>query len=179
MLKKTLYTGTALLALTLMAGCASKPEAQPQEAAQAESFTQLEVLVIRVNGYGTVADAQAQISPAQRRLLAMRASKMDAYRALAERVNGTRIQGITTVSNLATTDDNIRSYVDSLVRDARVSNVRELSDGSFETQLELVLEPQVQRCLLQGNVENPVCRPAVVSSQSTQPSPPRARYHLD
>lgn len=179
MLKKTLYTSSALLVLTLMAGCASKPEAQPQEATQAESFTQLEVLIIRVNGYGTAADERAQISQAQRRLLAMRASKMDAYRALAERVNGTRIQGVTTVSNLATTDDNIRAYVDSLVRDARVSNVRELSDGSFETQLELVLDPQVQHCLLQGNVESPVCRPAVVSSQSTQPSPARARYHLD
>lgn len=179
MLKKTLYTGTALLALALMAGCASKPKEQSQATPQAESFTQLEVLVIRVNGYGTVGDEQPQISATQRRLLAMRASKMDAYRALAERVNGTRIQGVTTVSNLATTDDSIRAYVDSLVRDARVSNVRELSDGSFETQLELVLEPQVQRCLLQGDVENTVCRPATVSRQSTQPSPPRSRYHLD
>ncbi|SFX24617.1 LPP20 family lipoprotein [Marinospirillum alkaliphilum] len=178
MIKKILFAGSMVLALTLTTGCASKK--QEQSAPQAQTFTNLEVVIIRVNGYGTAGEENVQLNATQRRLLAMRASKIDAYRSLAERVNGTRIQGVTTVNNLATTDDSIRAFVDSLIRDARVANVRELSDGSFETQLELVLEPEVQRCMLEGEADNPICRPATVSS-SSQPSQQgrNTRYHLD
>lgn len=180
MFKKTIYTACILLGLLLTAGCASKekPAEQPSQNVQAHN---LEMVVVRVNGYGTAGGADSKLSANQKRLLAMRASKMDAYRALAERVHGTRIQGSTTVSNLVTTDDQLRAYVDNLVRDARVTSVKELSDGSFETQMELILEPRVQRCMLEGTASDPACRPVAMISEGSHTSTarPTSRYHLD
>lgn len=182
MFKKITYIACILLGLTLTAGCASKKPAEETQPSQKAQTGNLEMVVVRVNGYGTAgAAADAKLSANQKRLLAMRASKMDAYRALAERVHGTRIQGSTTVSNLVTTDDQLRAYVDNLVRDARVTSVKELSDGSFETQMELILEPRIQRCMLEGTATDPACRPVAMISQGSHTSTarPTSRYHLD
>lgn len=180
MFKKVIYTTCILLGLTLTTGCASKSQ-HTNAANQNVQGANLELVVVRVNGYGTAAGTGSNLSASQKRLLAMRASKMDAYRALAERVHGTRIQGSTTVSNLVTTDDQLRAYVDNLVRDARVSSVKELKDGTFETQVELILEPRIQRCLLEGNASDPICRPMTVISEGSHSTTgrPTSRYHLD
>lgn len=179
MFKKAIYTTCILLGLALTTGCASKN--QPTNTTQQAQGSNLELVVVRVNGYGTPAGANSNLSANQRRLLAMRASKIDAYRALAERVHGTRIQGSTTVSNLVTTDDQLRAYVDNLVRDARVSSVKELQDGTFETQVELILEPRIQRCILESNTSDPACRSVAVISEGSHATTgrPTSRYHLD
>ncbi|SFC14647.1 hypothetical protein SAMN05660443_1612 [Marinospirillum celere] len=190
MLKKILFTGGLLLTLGVTAGCASNDQ-QPQQAQQAEQDKMIlhsfDPVVVRVEGFGAPGNTDVQTNQQQRKLLAMRASKMDAYRALAERVYGTRIQGNTTVQNLAARDDNIRGYVDNLVRGAKVISTSQESDGTYKTQMELVLEPRFQHCMLRSEslAADPACSQHTVHGEHpsqrmpvTQ-SQPRTRYHLN
>ncbi|WP_373976201.1 LPP20 family lipoprotein [Chitinibacter sp. SCUT-21] len=89
-------------------------------------------------GYGAMPTMDG-LSPSQRRLLAMRASKLDAYRTLAEMVSGVKITGNSTVSAMALNNDGFRAFVESHLRGARVVTVTPLPDGAFETTLELTL----------------------------------------
>src|SRR5690606_8364662 len=137
-----LKTGVSLVLLTLAAwGCAP---IQPDVAPGAE--TAQEPMVLRVTGYGTYEDPRDRMLQ-RHRLMAMRASKLDAYRALAERVYGTSLTGSSRVQDMVLQDDRYRTLVDSVIRGARVVSVSELPGGGFETELELVLEGRFRDCL--------------------------------
>ncbi|AZZ94029.1 MULTISPECIES: LPP20 family lipoprotein [unclassified Hahella] len=107
-------------------------------------------IVVRVSGYATYEDPRHATSQ-RHRLLAMRASKLDAYRALAERIYGTVIYGSSTVEALVMQNDGFKTMVDSVIRGARVMSVSELQGGGFETVLEVVLEARFRRCLTNVN----------------------------
>jgi hypothetical protein len=79
--------------------------------------------------------------------MARRASQLDAYRNLAERVYGTVIYGSSTVNDFVVNNDNFRTYVDSYIRGARMVAVNEHSDGVIETVMELKLEPRFRECV--------------------------------
>ncbi len=90
---------------------------------------------IRVTGYG--APPKAFYSDPQRRLMAMRAAKIDAYRNLAERVKGIQIWGGTTVGDMVIEKDRFRVYLDTYLVGAKVIAENPNEDGSFETVVEL------------------------------------------
>jgi hypothetical protein len=71
--------------------------------------------------------------------MAMRASKVDAYRAIAEQIYGVRIKGNTTVGAMVAQQDSFRVYVDAFVRGARVVSVTPMAEGNYETELEIEL----------------------------------------
>ena len=73
----------------------------------------------------------------QKRLLALRAAKLDAYRALAEQLYGVRIYGNTTVSAMMTKHDSFRAYIDATIRGARIISITPMSDGNYETTAEI------------------------------------------
>lgn len=197
MLNKTLISGLVILGLAFTAGCSSNTSKSNNVAAKevqtnAYADQSFEPVVLRVNGFGAQGKSDAMTNANQRNLMAMRASKLDAYRNLAERVYGTRIQGATTVQNLATRDDNIRGYVDNLVRGAKVLSTRDLGNGSYETYVELVLEPRFQQCMLRSEslVADPNCAQGALhgehpsqrlsgSNSAEKNMQPRSRYHLD
>ena len=79
-------------------------------------------MVLRVVGYGATNESSEQ-SATQKRLMAIRASKLDAYRAMAERVYGTSIHG------------------------ARVVSTEFMADGSVETILEMTIDQGFRNCL--------------------------------
>ncbi|MDX1755471.1 MAG: LPP20 family lipoprotein [Marinobacter sp.] len=110
---------------------------------------QPQAIVVRESGFGTYEDAVEGRLNTRKRLLARRASKLDAYRNLAERVYGTVIFGSSTVSDFVLHNDNFRSYVDSYIRGAKVVAVNEHSDGVVETVMELKLEPRFRECVSQ------------------------------
>ena len=122
--------------------------------------------VLQATGYGTVTEQHDHLSEPQRRLLAMRASKLDAYRTMAERVYGTAIVGNTTVENLVVQNDRFRSYVDTYVYGARVVSQDPLPDGSWETTVEMVLDEGFRNCLVneQDWRRNSRCQSEVVHS---------------
>lgn len=89
-------------------------------------------------GYGAMPVGEG-LTSGQRHLLAMRAAKLDAYRALAETVAGIKITGTSTVSAMALTSDSYKAYIEAYMRGARVVSITPLPDGAFETILELTL----------------------------------------
>ena len=112
-----------------------------------EKLPPMEPMVLRVNGYGAINPTARGLTEVQKRLLAMRASKLDAYRTLAERVYGTQIIGNSTVENLVIQNDQYRSFVDAHILGAKVLYQEVMADGSYETMVEMVIDEGFRNCL--------------------------------
>jgi len=134
-----------LIMLLLVGGCNSVYNSEPSQEAQ-----RYDPIVIRVSGYGTYEEPKHAGSQ-RMRLLAMRASKLDAYRSLVERIYGTVIYGSSSVKGLVLQHDEFKTMVDSVIRGARVMSVSEMKGGGFETVLEVVLTPKFRQCLTNVN----------------------------
>ncbi|MBB5319993.1 LPP20 family lipoprotein [Marinobacter oulmenensis] len=128
-----------------LAGCASTGDSQREDVGQ----QLIDPVTVRVSGYGTYENVDQDRTDTGKRLKARRASRLDAYRNLAERVYGTVIFGRSTVNDFVLQDDSFRAYVDSYVRGARVVAVNEHSDGVIETVMQLKLESAFIACAAQ------------------------------
>jgi hypothetical protein len=95
------------------------------------------VATIRAQGTGT--RPQRASSAAQARLLAERAAKADAYRNLLEAAYGVLVTSSTSVKDLTTGNDSVRTTLDGFIRGASLLEVRRLDDGSVEVEMEIRL----------------------------------------
>ncbi|WP_250656981.1 LPP20 family lipoprotein [Alkalimarinus coralli] len=138
---------------------------QPSMTAQTPAPKQesLQPIVIRVTGYGAL-DTTRKAASERKLLMAMRASKLDAYRALAERVYGTQVFGSSKVQDIVMENDQLRTIVDSNIRGAKVISVNRLKGGGYETIVEMVISPGLRRCLANGPSYNNVCSMLVGSA---------------
>ncbi|MBE0482422.1 MAG: LPP20 family lipoprotein [Bacterioplanes sp.] len=144
------FAGTAVL---MASGCSST-YLQDTDLEQSGAYlkpVQQEVdpvapMTLRVVGYGAPSTDGNQTA-VQRRLLAMRASKMDAYRSMAERVYGTSVSGSTTVRDMVLQNDRFRTYVETYMHGARVVSTDVMPDGSVETILEMTIDQGFRNCL--------------------------------
>lgn len=127
-------------------------------------------MVLRVVGYGATNSKAEHQSESQRRLLAIRASKIDAYRALAERVYGMSVQGSTTVRDMVVQNDSFKTYVETYMHGARVVSADVMPDGTVETVLEMVVDNGFRTCLQTANNQrfNVDCRAPLVGSSPSQ-----------
>jgi len=106
---------------------------------------------IRASGYG--APPARILSTMQKRLLALRAAKLDAVRALGERVSGVEIWGGSTLSDLVLNSDKVHVELDSFNQGARVISTLEREDGSFEAVMginfnsAIVSKLELNRCV--------------------------------
>ncbi|WP_040725730.1 LPP20 family lipoprotein [Thiomicrorhabdus sp. Kp2] len=98
-----------------------------------------ELLKITGIGYGAES-TYAAYTQGQRRLMAIRSSKLDAYRALAEQLYGIKIDSNTSVSTLTAKNDSFRARVNAVVRGARVVSVTPMADQNYETVLEVYVD---------------------------------------
>jgi hypothetical protein len=123
-------------------------------------------LILRVVGYGAINPKAKGQSDVQKRLMSIRASRLDAYRAMAERVYGTKLSGSSTVRDLVVQNDSFRTYVDTFIHGARVISSDVLEDGSVETILEMVIDAGFRNCLTTENSMrfNSDCRTQVMHS---------------
>lgn len=97
--------------------------------------------LIKITGIGYGAESTfAAYTPGQRRLMAIRSSKLDAYRALAEQLSGIKIDSNTAVSTLTAKNDSFRARVNAVVRGARVVSVTPMADDNYETVLEVYVD---------------------------------------
>ncbi len=133
-------------------------------------------------GYGTV-EKSDKYSRSQIKLMAMRASKMDAYRSLAEQLNGMQLRGQTKVDDMEVTYDSYQVFLNAYLRGARVKRTSPIGsdiyagDDMFETVVELDLTPRFYECIngssallnqcLQQNIQSPA--PNVEQSRSAAP----------
>jgi len=97
-------------------------------------LTKDNVLVFRVIGQGVA--PVSTISPAQAKALAKRAAIADAYRQLAEKISGVKIEGKDKIINMVTKKSVVRTYVNALIKNATVVDSI-TKDGLYEVEMEL------------------------------------------
>ena len=124
---------------TLLAGCQSIPlMLDPPKAADASLITPMvekrETLV--ATGYAVIS-VQNNRNPAQQRLMAIRASKLDAYRALTEQVYGQQLDASTTVADMTIMSDTFRAKVEGVIYGAVLVSITPVGDDTYETTLSL------------------------------------------
>ncbi len=133
----------AVASSMLLLGCVnnngSSSQATKPETTVAKPIAPKERVRISAVGYGTESLYEAY-TPGQRRLMAIRASKLDAYRSLAEQINGVKIEGNTTVGAMAVKSDSFRAKVNAMVRGARVTSVTPMADNNYETVIEVFVD---------------------------------------
>lgn len=126
-------------------------------------------------GYGT-AEKSDRFSRSQIKLMAIRSSKLDAYRSLSEQVYGVRLRGMTTVENMIINHDSYKAFVDAYLRGAKVlrsvsiNKDKYAGDDTFETVVELELTSRFYECM-NGS-------PEVINQCLQQPMPPSPESEL-
>ncbi|GAA0695749.1 hypothetical protein GCM10009104_24450 [Marinobacterium maritimum] len=107
-----------------------------------------DILVINVTGYGAPKSTFENL--AQRRLMALRASELDAYRKIAEQVSGLHIVGDTRMDDFIADRDRLRAYLNSFVQGAAITNQEFEADGMAVTTMSLkISRRQMQQQLEQ------------------------------
>ena len=86
-------------------------------------------------GYAVIS-IQNHKNSAQQRLLAIRASKLDAYRALTEQVYGQHLDA-TTVADMTVLNDTFRTRVEGVIYGATLVSITPVGDDTYETTLSL------------------------------------------
>lgn len=95
--------------------------------------------VLSAVGYAPI-DAQMGLNTSSKRLMAIKASKLDAYRELAEQVYGQKVDGEQELSNLVLTNNQLKSSVEGVIRGARVIKTYPVGEDTYATELELDMQ---------------------------------------
>ncbi|ABV37697.1 protein of unknown function DUF400 [Shewanella sediminis HAW-EB3] len=119
-----------MLILVLITGCSSKDRYIEWETQPPESFPKLTAI-----GYAPL-DTQPADAQSQKVLMAMQASKIAAYRELAEQVYGQQLSASSRVNDWMLTDDSIQASVTGVIRGAKVVKSYPAGDH-YVTELEL------------------------------------------
>jgi hypothetical protein len=91
---------------------------------------------LTATGYAVISVQNHRI-PAQQRLLAIRAAKLDAYRSLTEQVYGLRMDATATVADMVVQNDTFRSRVEGVIYGATLVSITPSGDDTYETTLSL------------------------------------------
>ncbi len=91
---------------------------------------------ITATGYAVIS-VQNHRLPAQQRLMAIRASKLDAYRSLTEQVFGQHLDASTTVADMVVMNDSFRTRVEGVVYGAVLVSITPVGEDTYETTLSL------------------------------------------
>lgn len=120
-----------LCGLFLLAGCSLVADRHLEwETVAPEQFP-----VLRAVGYAPLSLQPGQ-NEQHKMLMALQASKLDAYRELAEQVYGQRIDANTSLQQLLVQNDQLRASVQGVIRGARVVKSYPVGDA-YATELEL------------------------------------------
>lgn len=122
---------TAIALVLVISGCSSVLDKHVVwEYEEPDSFP-----VLRAIGYAPI-NSQPGDSKEVKSIMAMKASKLEAYRELAEQVYGRQVKGSSNISNMIATDDKLRAKVQGVIRGAKI--VKSYPVGNtYATELEL------------------------------------------
>jgi hypothetical protein len=135
--KRSLWMLALVVPLSAAAqGKDAKPAAPAAAAVKSEAGVNWEGQLLRATGAGAP-DMKAS-NPAQARLGAERAAKMDAFRNLLEQAKGVQISAGHSVGD-AMASEEIRGRVEGVVRGFKVINKRYYSDSGVEMDVEVPL----------------------------------------
>ncbi len=142
---KRLATTLMLTGLTVLTGCQSLLSAEAPKLAEAPppavAPTMIAPMVEKretfmATGYAVIS-VQNHKNPAQQRLLAIRASKLDAYRSLTEQVYGQQLDANTTVADMTVLNDTFRTRVEGVIYGANLVSITPVGEDTYETTLSL------------------------------------------
>lgn len=128
-----------MIGLTGLAGCKSVNLAMANSESEIKSLSAPLVEkreTITATGYAVVA-VQNHKNQAQQRLMAIRASKLDAYRNLTEQVYGQQLDASSTVADMVVTNDTFRTKVEGVIYGARLVSITPVGEDTYETTLSL------------------------------------------
>jgi hypothetical protein len=91
---------------------------------------------LTATGYAVIS-VQNHRNAAQQRLMAIRASKLDAYRSLTEQVYGQQLDATTTVADMMVQNDTFRTRVEGVIYGAVLVSITPAGDDTYETTLSL------------------------------------------
>ena len=102
---------------------------------------------VRINVIGQGVAPTMTSSPAQAYALAKRAAIADAYRLLAEKVKGVRIEGSDKIKNMMVQRSEVRTFVDAVIAEAELVDTV-FKDGLCEVEMELIIDPEQWQSIL-------------------------------
>ncbi|NPA12035.1 MAG: hypothetical protein GXO62_07320 [Epsilonproteobacteria bacterium] len=101
-------------------------------------YNQSCVLKLEAKGVG-VPPCEGTCSSAQAIAMARRAAILDAYKALAEKLYGVKINGRDTVKNMILQNSSIRAYVDGVIRGANIES-EEYKNGIYSVVMSIKVD---------------------------------------
>ena len=129
---RTAIASVGLITLLGLSGCSSMFTKHVEwETIEPESYP-----VLNAVGYAPI-DAQLGGDESTKTLMAIKASKLDAYRELAEQVFGQKVDGEQELANLVLTNNQLKSSVEGVIRGARVVKTYPVGEDTYATELEL------------------------------------------
>jgi len=152
MMKKLSLAFTIGIVAAGLTGCAANPAKNPGSAPQAQKSAEGDAInaaakpeqsrparrneTIVATGYAVI-NIQNHKVPAQQRLLAIRAAKIDAYRGLAEQVYGLQLDASTTIADMTVLNDKFRTRVEGVIYGATLSSITPVNNDTYEVTLTL------------------------------------------
>lgn len=129
---RTAIASVGLITCLGLSGCSSMFTKHVEwETIEPESYP-----VLNAVGYAPI-DAQLGGDESTKTLMAIKASKLDAYRELAEQVFGQKVDGEQELANLVLTNNQLKSSVEGVIRGARVVKTYPVGEDTYATELEL------------------------------------------
>jgi hypothetical protein len=131
---------TLALVILGLSGCKSIDLALSNNAPAANGQVTLPLVekreTITATGYAVIT-VQNSKNPSQQRLMAIRASKLDAYRNLTEQVYGQQVDSSSTVADMVVLNDTFRTKVEGIIFGAQLVSITPVGEDTYETTLSL------------------------------------------
>lgn len=109
---------------------------QTQSVLEATATAERTVPTITGVGYSAIS-VQPGRSLTQKRLLAIRAARMEAMRELAEKIHGLKVEGQTSIAEMVVQNDSLRTSVAGTIRGARTVRIEPKGSDTYEVLLEI------------------------------------------
>ncbi|MBP0048133.1 hypothetical protein H9C73_05250 [Marinobacterium sp. AK62] len=130
-----LISGCAPYAYNTCANCQAPAQQTYNNAITQSAAGVDDTQVITVTGYGAPKSTFENL--VQRRLMALRASEVDAYRKIAEQISGIQVVGDTRVDDFIADRDRLRTYINTFVQGAAITEQEFQPDGMAVTTMSL------------------------------------------
>lgn len=129
---KLLATSLFVFSTMLISGCSSLYSKHVEwETIEPERYP-----ILSAVGYAPI-NAQLGVDESSKEIQAIKASKLDAYRELAEQVYGQKVDGDQSLSNMVLVNNELKSSVEGVIRGARVVRSYPVGQDTYATELEL------------------------------------------
>ena len=111
------------------------------------------IIKIEAKGVGVV-PCEGACNTAQAEAMARRAAILDAYKTLAEKMYGIKVNGRDTVKNMVLQNSNIRAYVEGLIRGASIEE-ETFKNGMYTVNMSVNIDVKKWNQFLKNMTDSP------------------------